>query len=185
MRAKARLPDWRYAASPRTLLRGYVEAPPQGDPIRIHALIAPVILGVALTVASQIQAQASSLGEAEAVATKAVASFNARDYAAYEPLFTNDVEVYTGVYTPVRFIGKAQWMAFVRGLDNLAAASYDQRQPVCRSYNNDVVLCNAYFVFSTTTKAGVTTVQTGRESSTLVKSGGKWLIANQHYSAMF
>ena len=153
--------------------------------MRIRALIAALVLGVALTVSSQLQAQTSSVGDAEAVASNAVASFNARDYAAYEPLFTNDVEVYTGVYTPVRFIGKAQWMAFVHGLDNLAAASYDQRQPVCRSYNNDVVLCNAYFVFSTTTKAGVTTVQTGRESSTLVKSGGKWLIANQHYSAMF
>ena len=157
--------------------------------MRIHALIAPLVLGVALTVSSQVQAQAqaqaSPVGDAEAVISKAVTSFNARDYAAYEPLFTNDVEVYTGVYTPLRFVGKTQWMAFVRGLDNLAAASYDQRQPVCRAYKNDVVLCNAYFVFSTSTKAGVTTVQTGRESSTLVKSGGKWLIANQHYSAMF
>ena len=159
--------------------------PTQGDTLRIHALIAPLLLGLALTVSSQVQAQTSAVGDAQAVAAKAVTAFNARDYAAYEPLFTNDVEVYTGVYTPLRFVGKAQWMAFVRGLDNFAAVSYDQRQPVCRAYNNDVVLCNAYFVFSTTTKAGVTTVQSGRESSTMVKSGGKWLIANQHYSAMF
>jgi hypothetical protein len=153
--------------------------------MRIHSLIASLLAGVALTVSSQVQAQASPVGDAEAVLAKAVASFNAREYAAYEPLFTNDVEVYTGVYTPLRFVGKTQWMAFIRGLDNLAAASYDQRQPVCRAYNSVVVLCNAYFVFSTTTKAGVTEVQTGRESSTLVKSGGKWLIANSHYSAMF
>ena len=159
--------------------------PTPGDPLRIHALIAPLLLGAALAVSSQVQAQASAVGDAQVVATKAVASFNARDYAAYESLFTNDVEVYTGVYTPLRFVGKAQWMGFVHGLDNLAGASYDQRQPECRAYNNDVVLCNAYFVFTTTTKAGVTTVQTGRESTALVKSGGKWLIANQHYSAMF
>ena len=158
---------------------------PHKEPMRIHPLIAPLLVGIALTVSSQVQAQASSVGDAEAVGAKAATAFNARDYATYEPLFTNDVEVYTGVYTPLRFVGKAQWMAFIRGLDNLAAASYDQRQPVCRAYNNDVVLCNAYFVFTTTTKAGVTTVQTGRESSTLVKSGGKWLIANQHFSAMF
>jgi len=118
-----------------------------------------------------------------------MAAFNARDYATYEPQFTDDVEVYTGVYTgvytPVRFVGKAQWMAFIRGLDGYAAASYDQRQAVCRAYNNDVVLCNAYFVFSTTTKAGVTAVQSGRESSTVVRVGGRWLIANQHFSPMF
>ena len=157
----------------------------KGDPIRIHTYISPLVLAIALTASTKVTAQASAVGDAEAVAAKAVASFNAKDYAAYEPLFTNDVEVYTGVYTPLRFVGKTQWMGFLRGLDNFAAVSYDQRQPVCRAYNNDAVLCNAYFVFTTTTKAGVTTVQTGRESSTLVKSGGKWLIANQHYSAMF
>jgi len=164
-----------YVATPHT----------KGDPIRIHTYIAPLVLAIALTASTKVTAQASAVGDAEAVAAKAVASFNARDYAAYETLFTNDVEVYTGVYTPLRFVGKTQWLGFLHGLDSFAAVSYDQRQPVCRAYNNDVVLCNAYFVFTTTTKAGVTTVQTGRESSTLVKSGGKWLIANQHYSAMF
>ena len=164
-----------YVATPHT----------KGDPIRIHTYIAPLVLAIALTASTKVTAQASAVGDAEAVAAKAVASFNAKDYAAYEPLFTNDVEVYTGVYTPLRFVGKTQWMGFVHGMDNFAAVSYDQRQSVCRAYNTDVVLCNAYFVFTTTTKAGVTTVQTGRESSTLVKSGGKWLIANQHYSAMF
>ena len=164
-----------YVATPQT----------KGDSIRIHTYIAPLVLAIALTASTKVAAQASAVGDAEAVMTKAVASFNAKDYAAFEPLFTNDVEVYTGVYTPLRFVGKTQWMGFVHGMDNFAAVSYDQRQSVCRAYNNDVVLCNAYFVFSTTTKAGVTTVQTGRESSTLVKSGGKWLIANQHYSAMF
>jgi hypothetical protein len=56
---------------------------------------------------------------------------------------------------------------------------------VCRAYNSDAVLCNAYFVFSTTTKAGVTAVQTGRESAAVVKVGGRWLIANYHFSPMF
>ena len=153
--------------------------------MRIHALIAPLMLGVALTLSAQVQAQASTVDEAQAVMTKGLAAFNSRDYATYEALIANDAEAFTGVYTPLRFVGKAQWMAYIHGLDNFAASTYEQRDRVCRAYNNDVVLCNAYFVFSTTTKAGVTTVQTGRESTTLVKSGGKWLIANQHYSAMF
>jgi ketosteroid isomerase-like protein len=150
--------------------------------MQLRKLIAPLVLSLAFAIPSQAQQSAT---EGQAVLVKAVAAFNARNYAAYEPLFTDDVEVYTGVYTPVRFVGKAQWMGFIRGLDNLAAASYDQRQVVCRAYNTDVVLCNAYLVFSTTTKAGVTTVQSGRESSSVVKVGGRWLIANSHFSPMF
>ena len=152
--------------------------------MRIHGLVATLVLCIAVAVPSQAQ-QTTAATEAQAVLTKAVAAFNARNYSAYEALFADDHEAYTGVYTPVRFVGKAQWMQFIRGLDNLAAASYDQRQPVCRAYNSDVVLCNAYFVFSTTTKTGVTEVQTGRESTAVVKIGGRWLIANQHFSPMF
>ena len=95
--------------------------------------MAPLVLCIALTVSTKAAAQASAVGDAEAVAAKAVASFNAKDYAAFEPLFTNDVEVYTGVYTPLRFVGKTQWMGFVHGMDNFAAVSYDQRQSVCRA----------------------------------------------------
>ena len=152
--------------------------------MQLHRLVAPLVLSLAFAVPSQAQ-QTTAVADGQAVLTKAMAAFNARDYAAYEPLFTDDVEVYTGVYTPLRFVGKAQWMGFIRGLDNFAAASYDQRQLVCRAYNSDVVLCNAYFVFSTTTKTGVTEVQTGRESSAIVKVGGRWLIANHHFSRMF
>jgi ketosteroid isomerase-like protein len=152
--------------------------------MRIRGLVAPIVFSAVLAVPSRAQ-QTTAVTEGQAVLVKAIAAFNARNYAAYEPLFTDDVEVYTGVYTPVRFVGKAQWMGFIRGLDNFAAASYDQRQVVCRAYNNDVVLCNAYFVFSTTTKTGVTVVQSGRESSAVVKVGGRWLIANSHFSPMF
>ncbi len=152
--------------------------------MHLHRLVAPLVLSLAFAVPSRAQ-QSTAATEAQAVITKAMVAFNARNYSAYEALFADDHEAYTGVYTPVRFVGKAQWMAFIRGLDNLAAASYDQRQPVCRAYNSDVVLCNAYFVFSTTTKTGVTEVQTGRESTAVVKIGGRWLIANQHFSPMF
>jgi len=152
--------------------------------MKIRNLLTPLALSLALAVPSQAQ-PAAAVAEGKAVLEKAMASFNARDYATYELLFTDDVEVYTGVYTPLRFVGKPQWIGFIRGLDALAAASYDQRQAVCRAYNNDTVLCNAYFVFSTTTKAGVTEVQSGRESSTMVRAGGRWLIANHHFSPMF
>lgn len=150
----------------------------------IRRLLASLVLSLAFAVPSQAQ-QSPAATEVQAMMGKVVAAFNARNYSAYEAFFADDHEAYTGVYTPVRFVGKAQWMQFIRGLDNFAAASYDQRQPVCRAYNSDVVLCNAYFVFSTTTKTGVTEVQTGRESTAVVKIGGRWLIANQHFSRMF
>jgi ketosteroid isomerase-like protein len=147
-------------------------------------VLGPLALSLALTVPCQAQ-QGTAVDEGKAVLDKAIAAFNARDYATYETLFTDDIEVYTGVYTPLRFIGKTQWFAFIHGLDNYAAVNYDQRQASCRAYNNDTVLCNAYFVFSTTTKTGVSEVQTGRESSTMVRVGGRWLIANHHFSANF
>jgi ketosteroid isomerase-like protein len=144
-----------------------------------------VLAALAVGASTASAQQAASTSEAKAVLDKALATFNARDYATYETLFTNDVEVYTGVYTPLRFIGKAHWLAFIRGLDAFASASYEQRQPECRSYNGDTVLCNAYFVFTTVTKNGVSQTQSGRESTTVVKINGKWLIANHHFSALF
>lgn len=151
--------------------------------MRIRHLIFPLVLGLVLAAPSQ--AQQDAVAEGKAVLDMLLASFNARDFATYERLVAEDVEVYTGVYTPLRFVGKPQWLAFLRGLDSYASASYDQRNASCRAYNNDTVLCNAYFVFSTTTQTGVTEVQSGRESTTLVRLGGRWLLANHHFSAMF
>jgi ketosteroid isomerase-like protein len=146
-----------------------------------HCLL---VAGIALAAASPV-AEASAVSDARAMFDKALAAFNARDYTAYEAFFTDDVEAYTGVYTPFRFIGKAKWIAFIRGLDAYASVTYEQRHPECRSYNDDTVLCNGYFVFSTVSKSGGVTVQSGRESTTMVKIKGKWLIANYHFSAMF
>ena len=150
------------------------------NPVRQWLFVA----GLAL-VATSPTAEASAVSEARATFDKALAAFNARDYSAYEAFFTDDVEAFTGVYTPFRFIGKAKWIAFLRGLDAYASVNYDQRHSECRSYNDDTVLCNGYFVFSTVSKSGVATVQSGRESTTMVKIKGKWLIANYHFSAMF
>ena len=152
--------------------------------MRVPRLAFPLLLILAIGKPADAQ-QGTAVSEARAVADKAMASFNARDYAAYEALLADDIEAFTGVYTPLRFVGKAQWLAFIRGLDNYAAASYEPRQPMCRAYNNDVVLCNAYFVFSTTTRDGVTQIQSGRESTTIVRIGGRWLVANYHFSPLF
>jgi len=125
------------------------------------------------------------MDEARAALDGLIAAFNRRDYEAYAALCADDIEVYTGVVTPLRFEGKDAWMAFVRGLEGgFAAVTQEQRHVTFRTYG-DAALSNGYFVFSTTTRDGVTTVQSGRQSVTLVRVGGRWLVANLHFSAMF
>lgn len=114
-----------------------------------------------------------------------VGAFNTRDYAAYEALLTEDVQAYAGVVTPLRFEGRDAWMEFVRGLDDFASVKQERRHAQYRAYNDATVISNGYFVFSTTSAGGETQVQSGRESYTLVRIDGRWLVADLHFSAMF
>jgi len=115
-----------------------------------------------------------------------IAAFNARDYDTYATLCTDDVEAYAGVYTPLRFDGKAAWLAFIRGLEGrFAAVTQEQRHVTIRTYGPDTAVSNGYFVFSTVTKDGVAETQSGRQSFTLVRVDGQWLVANLHFSALF
>ena len=125
------------------------------------------------------------MDDAIAALDSAIAAFNDRNYALYEGLLTDDIEAYTGVNTPLRFVGKASWMEFIRDLDDFESVSYERRHPAYRMYNDDVVISNAYFVFSTVPKSGEQKTQTGRESTAIVKVDGSWRIANFHFSAMF
>lgn len=127
----------------------------------------------------------SSVDEARTMFTKAIADFNAGDYDAYLSNVADDFEGYTGIFTPLRFEGKAAWSNFIKGLGNYASVTYDQRQPDYRGYGSNTVLCNAYYVFTTVANGGVVETQTGRETTVLVKINGEWKIANYHFSAIF
>ena len=116
---------------------------------------------------------------------KALVDFNAANYDAFLTAFTDDFEAFTGVFSPFRIEGKEAWRKFINGLRNYAAASYEQRHSKYRSYGDNTVICNSYFVYTTTSKSGVTEVQNGRETTVLVKMNGKWLIANFHFSGIF
>lgn len=123
---------------------------------------------------------------ARATLDRLIAAFNARDYETYATLCTDDVEAYAGVYTPLRFDGKAAWLAFVRGLEErFAMVTQEQRHVTVRTYGPDTAVSNGYFVFSTVTKDGVSEAQSGRQSFTLVKVADQWLVANLHFSALF
>lgn len=152
--------------------------------LKTPQLAAALILSVAIAVPMQAQ-QSTAATEAMAFNDKATTAFNSGDYKTFSTYIADDVEVFTGVYTPLLFVGKTQWMAFVNSLASFAYVNLDTRSQRCRAYGSETVLCNAYFVFTTVTKTGVTEVQSGRESSTLVKQGGRWMIANMHYSGMF
>ncbi len=158
--------------------------PHMEKPLKIPQLAAALILSVAIAIPIQAQ-QSPAVTEARAAIEKATTAFHSGDYKTYSTYMADDVEVFTGVYTPLLFVGKAQWMGFINGLASFAYVNLDSRSERCRAYGSETVLCNAYFVFTTVTKAGVTEVQSGRESTTLVKQGGRWMVANMHYSGMF
>lgn len=147
-------------------------------------LVAAFIASVSIAIPMQAQ-QSTAVTEATAVFQKATAALNSGDYKTVSTLVTDDIELFTGVYTPLLFVGKAQYMAFINGLASYSYVNLDERQQRCRAYGSETVLCNNYFIFTTVTKTGVTEVQSGRESSALVKQGGRWMIANMHFSGMF
>ncbi|MEO5588803.1 MAG: nuclear transport factor 2 family protein [Gemmatimonadaceae bacterium] len=152
--------------------------------IKTPQLAAALILSAALAMPVQAQ-QSGPVVEAKAAIDKATTSFNSGDYKTYSTYVADDVEVFTGVYTPLLFVGKAQWMGFVNSLATFAYVNLDPRSERCRAYGSETVVCNGYFVFTTVTKSGVTEVQSGRESLTMVKQGGRWMVANMHFSRMF
>ena len=153
-------------------------------PLKTPQLAAALILSVAIAIPVQAQ-QSTAVTEARAVVDKVVTALNSGDYKTFSTYMADDIETFTGVYTPLAFVGKAQWMGFINGLANYAYVNLDERSQRCRAYGSETVLCNGYFVFTTVTKTGVTEVQSGRESLTLVKQGGRWMFANMHYSGMF
>lgn len=122
---------------------------------------------------------------AKAALERLISAFNSRDHDAYEALLTDDVEAFAGVHTPLCFVGKAEWTAFVRSLERFASVKQEVRHATYRAYGGDLVLSNAYFVFTTTASDGTVDVQSGRQSVALVAVDGQWRIANLHFSALF
>jgi uncharacterized protein (TIGR02246 family) len=123
--------------------------------------------------------------DAQAVLTKAWTAFNSKDYQTYFTYLADDLEVFTGVVTPLLHIGKPHIMEFVNGFAQLPSVTYMQQQNSIRIYNGNTAVVNGYFLFTVVGKGGTTTNQSGRNSTTLVKQDGKWLIVNFHFSPMF
>jgi len=123
--------------------------------------------------------------DAEAVIKKTAEAFSSKEYQTYFTYLADDLEVFTGVSTPLLHIGKTNWMNFINGLGSLPMATYKQQQNSIRIYNGNTAVVNGYFVFTVVGKDGNATNQSGRNSTTLVKQNGKWLIVNLHFSPMF
>ena len=123
--------------------------------------------------------------DAEAVIKKTAEAFSSKEYQTYFTYLADDLEVFTGVSTPLLHIGKTNWMNFINGLGSLPMVTYKQQQNSIRIYNGNTAVVNGYFVFTVVGKDGNATNQSGRNSTTLVKQNGKWLIVNLHFSPMF
>jgi len=123
--------------------------------------------------------------DVEAVLKKVHSAFSTKDYTTYFTYIADDIEVFTGVSTPLLHIGKAHWMEFIKSFEPLPFVTYNQQQNSIRIYNGNTALVNGYFVFTVVGNDGTVTTQSGRNSTTLVKQNGQWLIVNYHFSKMF
>jgi ketosteroid isomerase-like protein len=123
--------------------------------------------------------------DVEAAAKNAADAFNSKDYQTYFSYLADDLEVFTGVSTPLLHIGKTNWKKFIKGLESLPMVSYNQQQNSTRIFNGNTAVVNGYFVFTVVGNDGNVTNQSGRNSTTLVKQNGKWVIVNYHFSKMF
>ena len=147
-----------------------------------HFKIVTVIFLFAILASSAL---AGDKEDAEAVIEKTAEAFSSKEYQTYFTYLADDLEVFTGVSTPLLHIGKTNWMNFINGLGSLPMVTYKQQQNSIRIYNGNTAVVNGYFVFTVVGKDGNATNQSGRNSTTLVKQNGKWLIVNLHFSPMF
>jgi len=147
-----------------------------------HFKIVAVFFLFAIFVSSAL---AGDKEDAEAVIKKTAEAFSSKEYQTYFTYLADDLEVFTGVSTPLLHIGKTNWMNFINGLGSLPMVTYKQQQNSIRIYNGNTAVVNGYFVFTVVGKDGNATNQSGRNSTTLVKQNGKWLIVNLHFSPMF
>ncbi|WP_242205823.1 nuclear transport factor 2 family protein [Aestuariivivens insulae] len=148
--------------------------------IKVSALLILFILTANLALS-----QNNVIKEAKATYNQILQLFNSGDYEGYGHYVADNIECYTGVYTPLLWKGKSNWMDFIKGLNNFSLVKYDFRQPSYRNFGETTVMCNGYFVFTTVDKQGVTEIQSGRQSTLLIKQDGIWKIASNHFSAMF
>ena len=68
----------------------------------------------------------TDIEDAAKVVQNAIDTFNARNFSAYFKLFTDDLESYTGVHTPLRFEGLPAWKEFIDGLATAGTAHYER-----------------------------------------------------------
>jgi len=120
-----------------------------------------------------------------AIINKAWDAFNSKDYQTFFTYSADDFEMFTGVSTPLLHIGKPHMMEYVNSFNSLPMVNYRQQQNSIRIFNGNTAVVNGYFVFTVVGKDGSVTNQSGRNSTTLVKQNGKWLIVNIHFSPMF
>lgn len=139
---------------------------------------------LALTLCVQAEAQTAA-EECEAFYKAGLEKFNSGNYAGYLQDVSEKYQGFSGVVTPFLFADKAAWAGFIMDMKNLRYVNYTQVHPAFRSVAENTVICNSYFIFTTVDANGETSVQNGRQTTVLVKEGGSWKIANDHFSAAF
>ena len=144
----------------------------------LATLSALVVIGFA-TVAGAGPAE-----EVAQIAAPRAQAFEGGNLDAWTEAFANDAVLHAFV-SPFRIEGKEAIRAHFAELFRMYPGRRSfVRQPVTRSYNDDLVVQDSYMVVYFTDKNGQTTMSPIRSSTTWAKVGGRWQIVDSHVSRM-
>jgi len=106
-----------------------------------------------------------------------------KDASHILPLYADDGVLWGTISQTIRTDKAGLTDYFVNACKKLPKLSVEFKDPVIRVYGGDTAINSGYYTFSYE-KDGQMVQLPARYSFTLVKTGGKWLIADHHSSAM-
>jgi len=96
-----------------------------------------------------------------------------------------DTAVQTAPASPFRIEGKEAIQAtYVSAFHTFPTRLYVPRQRLVRVYGDTTAITNTYYTLTLVDRSGKATTTHGRLDATYVRENGRWLVVNQHSSAL-
>ena len=141
-----------------------------------------LLLFLVLGIAPAIWAAAED--EVAQVTAQRIQAFNEGNLEAFMATWADNATWFS-VASPFRVEGKEAIRAGFAGLfQNFPTRRYVGRQESIRVYGDTTAVATSHFTLVLVDRAGKATTTHGRISVTYVKLGGKWMVVDQHASAI-
>jgi uncharacterized protein (TIGR02246 family) len=141
-------------------------------------LLLPLVLGIVPA------GLAAAEDEVARVTSQRIQAFNEGNLEAFMATWADNATWFS-VASPFRVEGKEDIQAGFAGLfQNFPTRRYLPRQQSVRVYGDTTAVVTAHFTLILVDRAGKATTTHGRISTTYAKLGGKWMVADQHASAV-